>query len=62
MVQDVHVELNQDCRGKNSIQQEDFFHLQIGHNFKEELVECYISSIALYMLWWTLRKVDQKYL
>jgi hypothetical protein len=54
----------QDCRSKNSIQQEDSLHQQIGFKFKKKTrVKCYMWSIALYAAeTWTVRKVDQRYL
>jgi hypothetical protein len=51
-----------DCDDKSSIQQEESsFHQEIGLTFNEEIVKCYILSIALYGAeTWTLGKVDQK--
>ena len=47
MVQDVHVELNQDCHGKSSIQQDDSFHQRLDFNLRKKQLEWYIWSLAL---------------
>jgi hypothetical protein len=51
------------CDGRDSIQQtEDFFYQEVGLQFKEETVQCYIWSITFYGAeTWPLWK-DQKYL
>ena len=49
------------CHGKSSLQQQEHsFHQKIGITFKEEAINCYIWSVALYGAdSWTLGKLSE---
>jgi len=64
MMQNVNVELNSGLplQKKTAFnKKKTFFTNKLELNFRNELVKCYIWSVAVYGAeTWTLRKVDQK--